>query len=174
MPRLRLSDPGVKQRIQNMQAAGMSKEGIASDLGITRQTLYAWLDQVGGEMQSAVVAGKADYAARLTERQFHLYDELADKARGLSEEIDQLRAMQRETPMPQTAAVIFRGYSVVQSYLEKMGELLGQLQPAQAANIHLTRIEQLLNVSMPEEQIPASLRSVVMAGGRDRDDSTHD
>jgi len=170
MPRLRLSDPGVKGRIQNMQAAGLSKEAMASELGITRQTLYAWLEQMSGEMQAAVVAGKADYAARLAERQFRLYDELADKACGLSEEIDQLRDMQRATPTPQTAAVIFRGYSVVQSYLEKMGELLGQLQPAQAANIHLTRIEQLLNVTMPEEQIPANLRAVVMAGGR-ADDS---
>ncbi len=170
MPRLRLSDPGVKGRLQNMQAAGLSKEAMASELGISRQTLYAWLDQVAQEMQGAVVAGKADYAARLTERQFRLYDELADKARGLSEEIDQLRDMQRATPTPQTAAVIFRGYSVVQSYLEKMGELLGQLQPAQEANIHLTRIEQLLNVTMPADRIPTELRAVVMAGGR-ADDS---
>ncbi len=169
MSRLRLTDPDVKQRLQNMQAAGMSKETIAADLGIARQTLYAWLEQISGEMQAAVVAGKADYAARLTERQFRLYDELADKARGLSEEIDQLRDMQRATPTPQTAAVIFRGYSVVQSYLEKMGELLGQLQPAQQANIHLTRIEQLLNVTMPVDRIPTELRAVVMAGGHSDD-----
>ncbi len=164
MGRIRLSDPGVKERLQEMVAADTPKEHIARTLDISKQTLYTWLAQMESEMQAAVAARKETTGVALAERQFSLYDELASKARMLSEEIDTLRTMQKTEPSPQTALAIFRGAAVAKSYLERMGELLGQLQPAPAANVHLTRIEHLLNVTVAADQIPEHLRPIVLAG----------
>jgi len=161
MARMRLSDPGVKERLQDLLAADTPIEHIAREWGLSKVTVYAWIKQMEAEMQTAVAARKETAGAALAERQFNLYDELASKARMLSEEIDTLRQMQRTEPAPQTALAIFRGAAVARQYLERMGELLGQLQPAPAANVHLTRIEQILNLSVPAEQIPAELRAVV-------------
>ncbi len=164
MAKIRLSDRGVKERLQELLARQVPKEHIARELGISKQTLYAWLQLVEREMQAAVVARKEEAGAALVEHQFSLYDELASKARMLGEEIETLRAMQRAAPNPQTALAIFRGAAVAKGYLEGMGELLGQLQPPPAANIHVTRIEQLLQLSVHAEQMPEHLRPLILQG----------
>ncbi len=164
MSRMRLSDPGVKERLQDLLAADTPIEHIAREWGLSKVTVYAWIKQMETEMQTAVAARKETTGAALAERQFSLYDELASKARMLSEEIDTLRTMQRTDPTQQTALAIFRGAAVAKSYLERMGELLGQLQPAPAANVHLTRIEQILHMTVATEQIPEHLRPIVLAG----------
>jgi DNA invertase Pin-like site-specific DNA recombinase len=60
MARVRLSDPGVKQRLQDRLAAGVSKEAIARELGISKVTLYAWLSQLEEEMRAAVTTRRVD------------------------------------------------------------------------------------------------------------------
>ena len=75
MARLRLSDPGVKERIQDRLAAGDSKEALARELGVSKVTLYAWLETLQEELQRGVATRKVEYAERLTQRQFSLYDE---------------------------------------------------------------------------------------------------
>jgi hypothetical protein len=47
--------------------------------------------------------------------------------------------------------------------IELQGRLLGQLAENQTQNVHLTRIEQLLNVAVPAERIPEHVRDVVLA-----------
>jgi transposase-like protein len=165
MARVRLSDPGVKERLQDLLAAGTSKDTIAQQMGVSRQTLYAWLAELGEQMQTVVASRKVDYAERLTERQFSLYDELARMTTLLQNEVAQLGQAQRIERTDQRALAIFKGCTVIHRYLQTMGELLGQLQPQPAAQMHLTRIEQLLNVSLPVEQIPDHLRGIVPTHG---------
>jgi transposase-like protein len=163
MVRMRLSDPGVKERLQDLLAAGTPKDTIAQQMGVSRQTLYTWLSELGEEMQTVVAGRKVDYAERLTERQFSLYDELARMTTLLQNEVAQLGQAQRIERTDQRALAIFKGCTVIHRYLQTMGELLGQLQPQPAAQVHLSKIEQLLNVTVPAEQIPEHLRAVVLA-----------
>jgi hypothetical protein len=134
-------------------------------LGVSKVTLYAWLAQLEEEMKRAVGARKVDYAERLTERQFSLYDELARMTTLLQNEVAQLGQAQRGLRTEQRSLAIFRGSQVIKGYLETMGELLGQLQPpaSQTANIHLTRVENLLNVTISPEQVPDHLRPAVLS-----------
>jgi transposase-like protein len=179
MARLRLSDPGVKERIQDRLAAGVSKEALARELGVSKVTLYAWLETLQEELQRGVATRKVEYAERLTQRQFSLYDELARMATLLQSEVAQLGQAQRGLRTEQRSLAIFRGCQVLKGYLETMAELLGQLQPPEPANIHLTRVEQLLNVTISPEQVPDHLRGAVLegealsAGSREPAASTH-
>ena len=165
---MRLSDPGVKERLQELLAAGTPKD-TAQQMGVSRQTLYTWLSELGQEMQTVVASRKVDYAERLTERQFSLYDELARQAMLLQNEIAALCQAQRIERTEQRALVIARLCTESRRHIERMGELLGQLQPQPAAQMHLTRVEQLLNVSVPMEQIQDHLRSIVSVH-RNRDE----
>jgi hypothetical protein len=151
----------MKERLQDLLAADTPKEAIARELGISKQTLYDWLAELGAQMQSVVASRKVDYAERLTERQFSLYDELARMTTLLQNEVAQLGQAQRIERTDQRALAIFKGCTVIHRYLQTMGELLGQLQPQPAAQMHLTRVKQLLNVSVPMEQIPDHLRGIV-------------
>jgi transposase-like protein len=173
MPRLRLSDPGVKERLQDRLAAGAPKEAIARELGISKVTLYAWIGQLEEDMQRAVAARqvdeaerlsqrKVDYAERLTERQFSLYDELARMTSLLQHEVAQLGHAQRIERTDQRSMAIFKGCTVIHRHLETMGQLLGQMQPQPQANVHLTRVEQLLNGTISPEQVPDNLRPAVL------------
>jgi hypothetical protein len=64
----------------------------------------------------------------------------------------------------QRSLAIFRGATVIKGYLQTMGELLGQLQPPEPANVHLTRVQQLLSVTIRPEQVPEHLRATVLDG----------
>jgi transposase-like protein len=140
--------------LQDRLAAGVSKEAIARELGISKVTLYAWLSQLEEEMRAAVTTRRVDYAERLTERQFSLYDELARMTTLLQNEVAQLGQAQRGLRTEQRSLAIFRGATVIKGYLDTMGELLGQLQPPEPANVHLTRVEQLLNLTISPESLP--------------------
>jgi transposase-like protein len=163
MARVRLSDPGVKQRLQDALAGGVAKEAIARELGISKVTLYAWISQLEDEMRAAVKERKVDYAERLTERQFSLYDELARMTTLLQNEVAQLGHAQRGLRTEQRSLAIFRGCAEIRRYLETMGQLLGQLQPPEPANVHLTRVEQLLNVTISPQEVPDHLRGAVLS-----------
>jgi hypothetical protein len=82
----------------------------------------------------------------------------------LQTEVAQLGQAQRGLRTEQRSLAIFRGCQVLKGYLETMGELLGQLQPPEPANVHLTRIEQLLNVTISPQQVPDHLRGAVLEG----------
>jgi hypothetical protein len=127
-------------------------------------TLYAWISQLEEEMRAAVTTRKVDYAERLTQRQFSLYDELARMATLLQSEVAQLGQAQRGLRTEQRSLAIFRGCQVLKGYLETMAELLGQLQPPEPHSVHLTRVEQLLNVTISPEQVPDHLRGAVLEG----------
>src|SRR5439155_366798 len=116
------------------------------------------------EMQCAGARRKVDYAERLTERQFSLYDELARMVTLLQNEVTQLGQAQRGLRTEQRSLAIFRGATVIKGYLETMGELLGQLQPPAPPNVHLTRVEQLPSVTIKPEQVPEHLRAAVLDG----------
>jgi hypothetical protein len=113
-------------------------------------------------MRAAVSTRKVDYAERLTERQFSLYDELARMTTLLQSEVAQLGHAQRGLRTEQRSLAIFRGCAEIRRYLETMGQLLGQLQPPEATNVHLTRVEHLLNVTISPEQVPEHLRGAVL------------
>jgi hypothetical protein len=66
----------------------------------------------------------------------------------------------RQAADPHTA---LKAIDRIQRQIELQGRLLGQLGENQTQSVHLTRIEQLLNVSVPVEQIPEHLREVVLA-----------
>ena len=69
--------------------------------------------------------------------------------------------MQEDRPPLQPGRIVgsvgHGGVTPVQAQVEAV------IQPQPAAQMHLTRVEQLLNVSVPLEQIPDHLRSIVPA-----------
>ena len=66
LAQIRPSDPGVKERLQDLLAAKGPKEAIAEQMGISRRMLYACRAEMGEQMQSAVAMRKVDDAERLT------------------------------------------------------------------------------------------------------------
>lgn len=106
--------------MQDRLAAGASKEAIARELGMSKVTLYAWLEQLQSEMQRTVATRKIDYAERLTERQFNLYDELARMATLLQTEVALLGQAQRALRTEPMAASRCGGLNLGQEHQEKM------------------------------------------------------
>jgi hypothetical protein len=75
-------------------------------------------------------------------------------------------AILHEARQAADAETALKAIDRIQRQIELQGRLLGQLAENQTANVHLTRIEQMLSVSVPVEQVPVHLRHAVLDGQR--------
>jgi AcrR family transcriptional regulator len=141
----------------------LTKTALAARVGVSRQTLHAYLRGLPHAAAEAKAKAEESRTTAITTTHADLISVVGRAVEDVQEEIEKLRACPTS---PGASGVIFRGFGTLERLWRLLGELLGQVSPPQQ-NVYINQLTALLSRPVDLSALSSSARTLPGLGDDD-------